>query len=49
MILLLKRRDLPRKLARMNTNVLSFKVCNEIKFKVSIDEKDISFELLEKS
>ena len=49
MILLLLRRDLPRKLAKIEGNKLSFKICNKIEFSFNLDDKKISFELEDRS
>ena len=45
MVLLLRRRDLPRKLAKIEGNTLSFKICNKIEFSFNLDDNKISFKL----
>ena len=50
MILLLKRRDLPRKLAKINSETISFKFCNNITYSFKIKgENGIELSLEDRS
>ena len=49
MMLLLMRRDLPRKLITINSDTLSFKICNRIKISLSGDQEKIKLTIDDKT